>query len=96
MTYIKYEDPILKNYVKQAFDLLNMSDYARFDIRVDEAGRYYFIDPNCNLFLARLKKPTPLTASFWICTALVSKLLSNAYSSTPWASLFVIIYLKHS
>ncbi|MEK7622517.1 MAG: hypothetical protein AAB430_01475 [Patescibacteria group bacterium] len=56
MTYIKYEDPILKNYVKQAFDLLNMSDYARFDIRVDEAGRYYFIDPNCNPFFGPPKE----------------------------------------
>jgi hypothetical protein len=25
-----------------------MSDYGKFDIRVDEAGRYYFIDSNCN------------------------------------------------
>ncbi|MBP9670514.1 hypothetical protein KBD75_03885, partial [Candidatus Woesebacteria bacterium] len=50
MSYIKYEDPILKNYVKQAFDILKMSDYARIDIRIDAAGRYYFIDPNANPF----------------------------------------------
>lgn len=50
MTYVKYEDPVLKNYVKQAFDLLKMSDYARIDIRIDAAGRYYFIDPNANPF----------------------------------------------
>ena len=50
MTYVKYEDPILKEYVKEAFDLLKMSDYARIDIRIDAAGRYYFIDPNCNPF----------------------------------------------
>ncbi len=50
MSYVKYEDPVLKNYVKQAFDLLKMSDYARIDIRIDAAGRYYFIDPNCNPF----------------------------------------------
>lgn len=50
MTYEKYEDPILKNYVKQAFDILKMSDYARIDIRIDAAGRYYFIDPNANPF----------------------------------------------
>ena len=56
MTYIKYEDPILKNYVKQAFELLNMSDYARFDIRIDNAGRYYFIDPNCNPFFGPPKE----------------------------------------
>jgi D-alanine-D-alanine ligase len=50
LSYTKYEDPVLKNYVKQAFDILKMSDYARIDIRVDAAGRYYFIDPNANPF----------------------------------------------
>jgi len=48
MSYTKYEDPILNDYVRSAFDVLKMSDYARFDIRIDTAGRYYFIDPNCN------------------------------------------------
>jgi D-alanine-D-alanine ligase len=50
MTYSKYEDNKLKEYVKEAFDILKMSDYARIDIRIDAAGRYYFIDPNCNPF----------------------------------------------
>jgi D-alanine-D-alanine ligase len=50
LSYTKYEDPVLKNYVKQAFEVLKMSDYARIDIRVDAAGRYYFIDPNANPF----------------------------------------------
>jgi D-alanine-D-alanine ligase len=56
MTYLKYEDPILKDYVKQAFNLLKMSDYARFDIRIDAAGRYYFIDPNANPFFGPPKE----------------------------------------
>lgn len=56
MTYTKYEDTVLKDYVKQAFDLLKMSDYARFDIRIDAAGRYYFIDPNCNPFFGPPKE----------------------------------------
>ena len=34
--------------VFKAFDVANMSDYGKFDIRLDEAGRYYFIDSNCN------------------------------------------------
>jgi D-alanine-D-alanine ligase len=50
MTYSKFEDPMLKMYVKDAFDILKMSDYGRIDIRVDGAGRYYFIDPNANPF----------------------------------------------
>lgn len=48
-TYKKYPlDENLKNYVKKAFEVLKMDDYARFDIRMDEAGRYYFIDANAN------------------------------------------------
>lgn len=50
LSYTKYEDPMLKGYVKQAFEILKMSDYARIDIRIDAAGRYYFIDPNANPF----------------------------------------------
>ncbi len=47
--YKKYPmDENLKNYVKKAFELLKMDDYGRFDIRMDEAGRYYFIDANAN------------------------------------------------
>lgn len=48
-SYEKYPlDDNLKGYIKKAFDILKMDDYARFDIRVDEAGRYYFIDANAN------------------------------------------------
>lgn len=50
MTYVKYEDNRLKEYVKETFDILRMSDYARIDIRVDASGRCYMIDPNCNPF----------------------------------------------
>lgn len=56
MSYIKYEDPVLKNYVKEAFNILKMSDYARIDIRIDAAGRYYFIDPNANPFFGPPKE----------------------------------------
>lgn len=56
LTYTKYEDPVLKIFVKSAFDLLKMSDYARIDIRIDAAGRYYFIDPNANPFFGPPKE----------------------------------------
>ncbi len=56
MTYDKYEDQKLKTYVKEAFELLKMSDYARIDIRIDAAGRYYFIDPNANPFFGPPKE----------------------------------------
>lgn len=56
MTYEKYEDPQLKVLVKEAFELLKMSDYARIDVRIDAAGRYYFIDPNANPFFGPPKE----------------------------------------
>lgn len=46
--YQKYDDPILKEYVKKAFDVVKMYDYGKFDIRVDSSNRYYFIDSNAN------------------------------------------------
>ncbi len=38
----------LKEDLKKAFDILKMDDYARFDLRIDKRGRYYFIDANAN------------------------------------------------
>ncbi len=46
--YEKYEDTLLKEYVKKAFDTTDMEDYAKFDIRLDSSGRYFFIDSNAN------------------------------------------------
>ncbi len=46
--YERYEDTVLREYVKRAFDATRMYDYAKFDIRIDASGRYYFIDANCN------------------------------------------------
>ncbi len=46
--YHKYHDPVLREYVKKAFDVTNMYDYGKFDIRLDQSGRYFFIDSNCN------------------------------------------------
>jgi len=46
--FVKYKDPILAEYAKKAFDILDMADYARFDVRQDASGRYYFIDSNSN------------------------------------------------
>lgn len=48
--YEKYDDPVLREYTKKAFDILKYSDYARIDVRIDAAGRYFFIDPNSNPF----------------------------------------------
>lgn len=46
--YKKYDDNALKELIKKAFSVLKMTDYAKFDIRIDYSGRYYFIDSNSN------------------------------------------------
>jgi D-alanine-D-alanine ligase len=46
--YKKFEDPLLKEYVKKAFSVTRMAGYGKFDIRLDQSGRYFFIDSNCN------------------------------------------------
>lgn len=46
--YQPFRDPVLREMVLKAFEIVQMSDYGKFDIRMDEAGRYYFIDTNCN------------------------------------------------
>ncbi len=50
--YQKFEDPVLREYVKKAFDVVQMADYGKFDIRLDSSGRYYFIDSNANCYLS--------------------------------------------
>lgn len=48
-TYKKFDlTKKIKDDIKKAFDVLKMDDYARFDLRVDQSGRYYFIDANAN------------------------------------------------
>ncbi len=46
--YQKYRDPLLNEYVKRAFEITKMADYAKFDVRLDSSGRYFFLDCNMN------------------------------------------------
>jgi len=50
LSFQRFHDPILKEYTKKAFSVLSMYDYSRFDIRIDESGRYFFLDCNANPF----------------------------------------------
>ena len=61
ISYKKYKDPILNEYVKKAFIITEMADYGRFDIRLDNSGRYYFLDANSNPHLAPKETGSPLT-----------------------------------
>lgn len=47
-TYQKYEDGNLKELARKAFDVARLADYGKFDVRLDQSGRYYFIDSNAN------------------------------------------------
>ncbi len=46
--YEKCDDLLLKEYVKSAFEVAKLMDYAKLDVRIDSSGRYYFIDINAN------------------------------------------------
>jgi len=46
--YQRFSDAILKEYVKKAFEVSEMFDYGKFDIRLDQSGRYFFVDANSN------------------------------------------------
>src|SRR3989338_4076286 len=46
--YQKCKDDLLREYIKKAFEVAKMTDYGKFDVRVDSSGRYFFIDSNCN------------------------------------------------
>jgi D-alanine-D-alanine ligase len=47
--YHKYQLPYqVKKSIKTAYSILKMEDYAKFDLRVDQAGRHYVIDANSN------------------------------------------------
>lgn len=53
--YEKFEKPKdrrlkrkVVHYAKKVFDLLEMSDYAKFDVRISKSGKPYFIDCNPN------------------------------------------------
>lgn len=47
-TFDKYDDPILRELTKKAFDVSRMADYGKFDVRMDQSGRYFFVDANAN------------------------------------------------
>lgn len=46
--YQKYNDPLLREYVRKTFDIARMADYGKFDVRLDLSGRYFFLDCNSN------------------------------------------------
>ena len=59
--YQKFQDPILREYVKKAFTVCDMNDYGKFDIIVDSSGRYFFIDSNSNPELGPIETESPVT-----------------------------------
>jgi len=54
--YARYRDPVLKEYAKTAFAVTKMAGYGKFDIRLDQSGRYFFIDANCNPALGPIER----------------------------------------
>lgn len=84
--YQPYRDPVLRELVARAFEVANMSDYGKFDVRLDEAGRYYFIDSNCNPAFGPKEMDTALSVildmngiSFY---AILKRLIMNTMRTT--------------
>src|SRR4030042_5243611 len=60
ITYQKYDDRVLSEYVRKAFGVVDMADYGKFDIRIDSSGRYFFIDSNANPSLGPKETESPI------------------------------------
>jgi len=59
--YRKYPDPLLREYVRRAFSITAMNDYGKFDIRIDNSGRYYFLDVNTNPYFGPKELDVPMS-----------------------------------
>lgn len=46
--YRRFDDTLLKEYIRRAFDVCKMDDYGKFDVRMDRSGRFFFLDANTN------------------------------------------------
>jgi len=46
--YERFKDSQLSEMVKKVFEVTEMADYGKIDIRLDASGKYYFIDCNTN------------------------------------------------
>ena len=53
--YEKFKDQLLTEYVKKAFQITRMADYGKFDIRLDDSGRYFFLDCNTNPYFGPIE-----------------------------------------
>lgn len=60
IVYQKYDDNLLREYVRKAFDVTRMADYGKFDIRLDNSGRFYFLDSNSNPFFGPKEIESPM------------------------------------
>jgi len=70
----------IKDVCKRAYRALNIQSYARFDIRVTEAGRVYIIEPNANPCIARHDEVAQSAEKSGInYTALIRKIISLAF-----------------
>lgn len=59
--YRKYSNRQLNDTVKKAFEVAKMGGYGKFDIRLDQSGRYFFIDANCNPSLGPIEQEAALS-----------------------------------
>lgn len=80
--YKKYSDALLREYVKKAFIIARMADYAKFDIRLDQSGRYFFIDTNCNPALGPKEQDVALSVILDLYGVTFSEILKRLLLNT--------------
>jgi len=84
--YDRYSDPILREYVKKAFNVTGMAGYAKFDVRLDQSGRYFFIDSNCNPALGPLESDVALSQILDLYGITFQETLQRLIFSTMYAA----------
>lgn len=62
--YERYKDSILEEYVRRAFEITDMADYGKFDVRMDDSGRYFFLDSNSNPYFGPLEMQAEIAYVF--------------------------------
>jgi len=80
--YQKYDDSILRGYVRKAFSVTKMADYGKFDVRLDSSGRYYFLDSNSNPSLGPKESQCPISFVLDLYGVTFSKILLRLIQNT--------------
>ena len=78
----KYHDPLLETYAKRAYRITHMGSYGKFDVRMDNLGKYYFIDANANCHFGPPDSYCELTLTMGMYGVQFQKVLKRLLQNT--------------